>query len=495
MLSILFIHPDIFRTPAASLHPPPPPSESSLESPLSVRLQSLTPDVYDMDSSSGEMVILRRNMNMEEANPVQYELCTYKHVCAGSNALYFYFTNYTEYQAYEKLLSSCFTPDKPRYPQGVYSPCHCFYPQFLPKLLPWYNVHNNPSWPASVVPFNPMDKMNRGHYTSIHKYVNRHHIAHWAQKLVLYSSVMQHQLSFPHLGPIQGMIFHDTELPLTNHEAAILNMTIMSLLAVNKEHIGLQHYLDDIHDSHLNTHRSSNIIHWHELDERLRDQQPACYEQISFTRAFGIFSTNSIDTSRFREAAYKLFNIHTLSSSCPPPNIVLLYRENRGIINQQEIMDMITREFHKEVQLKTINGKSTSQEQVELFASAGLLLSAHSSQMVNVLFSHPNSAMIEISSEFYNADFAEYAHGMGVYFQYALGGEVPGADPHNGQKECVAVLNECDGDSHCILKQRHFCGQRSGNNKNSNFVADIDRIRRAVQHAIDHLDWACNGKW
>ena len=125
-----------------------------------------------------------------------------------------------------------------------------------------------------------------------------------------------------------------------------------------------------------------------------------------------------------------------------------------------------------------------------------MLLSSHSSQLINVLFSHPSSSMIEVSSEFFNADFAEYAHGMGVFFEYALGGTVVDGNRDAKQEACTAELAACDGDSYCILNRRHLCNKgRSMKNKPKDFVANLTAVRQAVMHAKRHLDWACMGRW
>ena len=138
---------------------------------------------------------------------------------------------------------------------------------------------------------------------------------------------------------------------------------------------------------------------------------------------------------------------------------------------------------------------SSSREQISLFASSGLVLSSHSSQLINVLFFPPGGAVVEMAPEFYNADFAEYAHGVGVFFQYALGGTVPGGDDQPAQRACVERLSHCDGASFCVLEQRHGCDNREFPNKNRDFVANLTAVRIAVKNSIQHLNWLCAGRW
>lgn len=484
----------IFSTPAASLLPPAPPQSDSSIPAETLSIQDLLPGISHPDDSHAQMFVIRKNPESTVNDPITYELCSYQNVCAGPDGLYMQITNYTEWQHYNELFESCFTATRPRTTQGQYSICHCFYPQFKPKLLPFVNVDNVAEWPKTDT-VNVMSYKNPGHYASFHKYVNRHHIAHWAQKLVLFSSAYEHSNILPdYVAPLSGMIFHDTDLPISDHEQAILNMTIQAILSKSTAHTGLQEYLQDIKSPH-NNHADSNLVFWKELEDRMIASKPMCYDRLTFTRSFGIFSSNSADTVSFRNAAYSMFDIPLPVDRCPPRRAVLIYRENRRIINEAEIVKLLKDEFNVNLELQTINQYSTSAQQVSLFASTGLLLSSHSSQMINVLFSRPSSAMIEISAEFYNADFGEYAHGMGVFFQYALGGTVPDGVIDQGQKQCVQVLNTCQGDSHCILQRRFKCGHRGGSNKNLNFIADLNSVRIAVRHSIEHLNWACGGKW
>ena len=41
------------------------------------------------------------------------------------------------------------------------------------------------------------------------------------------------------------------------------------------------------------------------------------------------------------------------------------------------------------------------------------------------MFTPSSAAMIEVTGEYYNLDFARYATSMGVYFRYAIGGVFP----------------------------------------------------------------------
>ena len=336
----------------------------------------------------------------------------------------------------------------------------------------------------------------------MHKYVPRqHHIGHWAQRVVLLSSLFQHSPSLP-LPPLDGLVIQDTDAPMTPHEAAMLNISLWSLLT-QQDHPLLAHYLAPPTPS---TPPLPNQLLT--MDRLLGDplgQAPesptaprTCVERVSFLRAFGIFATNNHDTMAYRAVAYAQYGIEGLSHRCPPRRVTLLTRANRRILNQQAIVDWIKAEYGKDVVVVEVGGHSTPQEQVEAFAHTGLMLASHSSQLVNVVFSHPRSAMVEIAPEYYNSDFSEYAHGMGVFFRYALGGIVPGGEVTESMGRCLGMLEECEGDSYCILLKRFekVCKERQVCCKYmEGFHADMDRVKMAVQHAVNHLNWACGEVW
>lgn len=383
--------------------------------------------------------------------------------------------------------------------------------------------------------------------------------AHWSQKILLFQSALTHfhsllslsptstpissfdpvtgvevsppglwspSSSYP-LEPFSGMVLHDLDLPLTDHESGIFNRSLEAIIRHGRkegiEHEGLSGYLEGHHLSERSReHRiNGNMIFAGELEKSMKQARtyweaanhtpstssaspassippstPQCYERLTFTRAFGIFSTSALDTNDFREASYRYHNLTTLKSRCPPRRIVLLYRSNRMIMNWEELRDMVHEMTGgRTLERVTIDARSTHAEQVELFATTGMMISSHSSQLVNVMFSHPHSTMIEVTPEFYNADFSEYAHGMGVFFQYAIGGTVVDGTPEAAIDACTAALSVCEGDSQCILRERYKCGRRSYTNKNHNFHADLNAVRQAIKHAIQHLNWVCGGKW
>ena len=274
----------------------------------------------------------------------------------------------------------------------------------------------------------------------------------------------------------------------------------------------------------------------------------SCFRRLSFSPMYGTFARSAYDLHLWRERAMRHFGIerhqshhsrsiavpllanhtspylpvplhalppmsrvdHSMSSAlslmvCPPARAVFVTRPDRSVVNVQAIVDRMKGRYNVLIEPVTINHTTPSFEQARLFAGAGLLLSAHSSQMVNVLFSAANSVMIEVTAEFYNIDFFNYARSVGVRFLYALGGEVVDKeDEGDAMRNCVRALRalcgtaaEGGGDSYCVERVALVaCGERrSFPNKHKAFEADVDAVERAVRVGLKHLLHTCHGRW
>ena len=274
----------------------------------------------------------------------------------------------------------------------------------------------------------------------------------------------------------------------------------------------------------------------------------SCFRRLSFSPLYGTFARSAYDLHVWRERAMRHFGIarherhyshallvpllanhssaylpapphplppqsridHSTSATlslmdCPPPRAVFVVRPDRFVTNLRDIVERVRERYNVVLEPVSVDASTPSAEQARLFAGAGLLLSAHSSQMVNVLFSGANSVMVEVSAEFYNLDFFQYARSVGVRFMYALGGRVlDRTDEGDGMRQCVAAIREqCGGaggtgDAYCVERvyadscehNRHFFP-----NKGKAFEADIDAVERAVREGLKHLLHVCAGKW
>ena len=274
----------------------------------------------------------------------------------------------------------------------------------------------------------------------------------------------------------------------------------------------------------------------------------SCFRRLSFSPLYGTFARSAYDLHVWRERAMRHFGIkrhephysrsivvpllenhnspylpvplhalpalsridHSMTSAlslmaCPPPRAVFVTRPDRNVTNVAAIIARIQERYNLAIEVVTVDGRTASVEQAKLFAGAGLLLSAHSSQMVNVLFSGGNSVMVEVTAEFYNLDFFNYARSVGVRFMYALGGNIHGKeDEGDAMRACVTALRaQCGpvaaggGDSYCVerVAREHCTEGRHFPNKHKAFEADVDVVERAVREGLKHLMHSCHGKW
>lgn len=243
-----------------------------------IRFQNLLPWARSKGDSSGQLVTLKRRSfdpDPPQGEIFNYELCSFTHACADSTGIRLFIAEENEYNRVHNLLASCFDSGRFQPPPGLYGPCHCFYPAFKVSLLPFYRkpgsaqerpgVKGNDSAAfRSQTSVDPLRHEEPGHFFSVHKYVRVHHIAHWAQKILLMQSVLQHRAaldaatvglgdsgslvqysydpvslthttesfypaSAPRYGPLSGMVFHDLDLPLSAHEQFILETALHSV--------------------------------------------------------------------------------------------------------------------------------------------------------------------------------------------------------------------------------------------------------------------------
>ena len=403
------------------------------------------------------------------------------------------FTSRDDWQRYSELAAQCWQPGGKGTENSLCRPC--FHAQFMFAVHPYEfdtDVAHLPAdqWEQHRTlpdPFTAQESLLGGanawrdfeHTWGVHKWVRHQHVAHWTQKLMMFQSVWQHSSLFAsQLPPVDSMLFHDTDSDVNEHMAVVLNASITSALD----------------NTALLQNQATRIVWASEIEQRSRSGANVPLRRYSMTPHYGIFATHSDDTIAFRSSVYEHFQLPPLQR-CPPPQVTILYRENRQILNRQAIIDWIKQTYKVDAVIATTNERTSSYDQVSLFARTGLMLASHSSQVVNVVFSQPGSAVVEIAPEFYNADFAEYAHGMGVFFQYALGGTVESGHAQPLHEECVQLLSGCEGYSWCVVRERYKCRANSYPNKNLNFYANMTAVQQAVKNAMGHLDWLCDGRF
>ena len=457
---------------------------------------------------------------------------------------------------------------------------------------------------------------HRAHWWSVHKWVEHHHIAHWAQKmLALYTTYSHHQRACHHsfhqqtptreslppkardgvglgdvrlladvhrvvrevsageggewamecLPPVTGVLFHDTWAPPTEHESNILQITVDAINAWLSEPTPLpssrSRRLATITSRPFpaSSPRPFTAEHTVFTDALFRQypaswsaeyprHQPApvnvsvlsCVDRLSFSPMYGLLTESAYDFDHWHRAAMAHFHLpvhqrhpvinlsipriadlpsphlpyHPLplaASShidvepalalleCPPSRAILVTRPDRNITNKDAVLQRLLQRFNLRVDVVACDASTPSAAQAGLFASAGLVLAAHSSQLINVLFSPRGAALVEVTPELYNLDFAAYARGVGVHFRYAVGGVVQGwEDPGPKMAECMARVGECrGGDPGCMarVKEAACKEDRHFPNKHKAFEADVDAVERAVRQSLGHLFRLCYNHW
>ena len=174
-------------------------------------------------------------------------------------------------------------------------------------------------------------------------------------------SLFQHLLA-----PLDALVFHDTDRDVSEHQTSILNASLAAALD----------------DDRLLREQGVRTIWASDIEHRAVVASPIPLQRLSWSPHYGQFSTHSDDTVAFRSAAYARFGLPPVSR-CPPPQITFLYRHDRRVLNRDELVAWIEAEYRMPVVVATVNETTSSAEQVGLFARTGLMLSSHSSQLMN----------------------------------------------------------------------------------------------------------------
>jgi len=120
-------------------------------------------------------------------------------------------------------------------------------------------------------------------------------------------------------------------------------------------------------------------------------------------------------------------------NSCPLPRVVLLHRGHgstapRRVINVEAVRDALSAAAAELgitlpplVELEA-DGRSSLEEQVELFRSFGLLLSSHSSALKNLIFAAPHAAVVEVQPTFFMTNvFSIDVYHFSVHYEISKG--------------------------------------------------------------------------
>ena len=120
------------------------------------------------------------------------------------------------------------------------------------------------------------------------------------------------------------------------------------------------------------------------------------------------------DGMRWRGLLADKFGIE--SQQCPPPRAAILQRYEgtslRGFTNEL-LIDSVAAEFGiKHVHRVRIGSMNNTRQHTELFSSIGLLFTTHTSQTKNLIFSRPNTAVVELTARFLHGRISGQSEGL-----------------------------------------------------------------------------------
>ena len=152
-----------------------------------------------------------------------------------------------------------------------------------------------------------------------------------------------------------------------------------------------------------------------------------CFKEVYFS-PLGILHQGKLHhITDFREKLTKSLGVGSILQNVTGVNNAIFLMRNEGngrraVINAQEIIDYTKRKFGINLQVQYINSSTLPHEQARMFNTADLIVSSHSSQMFNMVFSRFDTTIVELIPKFYSGAFAYRAPRFGLNYHVCEGG-------------------------------------------------------------------------
>ena len=139
--------------------------------------------------------------------------------------------------------------------------------------------------------------------------------------------------------------------------------------------------------------------------------------------------TSALGSRMWKEATVKMFNLDStvMLAACPLHNTLTILgrherkRDSRTMVNMPDVLVALQNRFPcAVVKSAFVNSSFTSVDQINIFSSA-LIISSHSSQLKNLVFSPRNVAFLEVLHMYFFNSFSIGTEEMGLHYRYSVG--------------------------------------------------------------------------
>jgi hypothetical protein len=229
-------------------------------------------------------------------------------------------------------------------------------------------------------------------------WLSQQHIGHFAYRMAHYFSISRTRKSYGIHDKLDGLFFLQINSRLPQWQANFLPLILKGDAWLTDDYT--LKWTTDFEGSKTFCFRKGYLSTLHEI----------------------YFSPNQV--SIWRENLYQQLGFPNPKQTCPDKKILFIDRQDRGLKNHDQIVRETVKYLQSrygdnrfQVETVEVSGQVSFEAQARLFASAAVIISPHSSQLANLLFSSPNSVLLEHMALEDNHVFGNLAKVMGMHYE------------------------------------------------------------------------------
>ncbi|KAJ3230067.1 hypothetical protein HDU81_004794 [Chytriomyces hyalinus] len=440
--------------------------------------QAFTNDLLKWIPAESRKSALSSIQMLDPSKSNVYNVCHFKRVCTVHHETEFFTYDETLTSQLRQQYECCFNnASSPACAKETHAFCLCFTSESRAvfRTLPRE---------GHVVSFEPQPAFQISQYLKKKK----HHFAHFAFSVVQLHSILRHSATL-NLPKIETVIFQD------GAGTGKLNSVESSLWDVISNGKGGAPRLevDDFRFMRVRRNDSNQMFGYPRY----------CFESVHTAVGRDVYAMTTEDMDGFKQAARSSLGLLYSETGCPPRKAAIVIRRRgmglRRILNMDQVIHLMRQKGIQTIETLNPSEDESLDKQASQFSSVGLIISSHSSQLANLLFAHPNAAVLETSPVFKNA-FRHLGNVSRLKYINSVG-HAPICEGHPELERLFAQMKAdgCNFDR-MVLERGYDCGMSEQQRvalSRCDYTIDIATFEKHLVEALEHLEHVCKrvGAW